>query len=91
MRLPLIQTINIILLLERSRISFIVTLLRNVFQIYLNLDTLVRLSTIDILPFDDNICIREPCLNYEACETKLMFGSAELFEEGESILFRQGV
>ena len=57
-------------------------------KIYLNLETLVRLSTIHILPFDDNICIREPCLNYEACQTRLMFGSAKPFVEGESILFR---
>ena len=57
-------------------------------KIYLNMDTLVRLSTIEILPFDDNICIREPCLNFEHCQTRLMFGSAKSFVEGESILFR---
>ena len=57
-------------------------------KIYLNLDTLIRLSTIEILPFDDNICIREPCLNFEHCQTRLMFGSAKHFIEGESILFR---
>ena len=57
-------------------------------KIYLNLDTLIRLSTIEILPFDDNICIREPCLNFEHCQTRLMFGSAKHFVDGESILFR---
>ena len=57
-------------------------------KIYLNLHTLIRLSTIEILPFDDNICIREPCLNFEHCRTRLMFGSAKQFTEGESILFR---
>ena len=57
-------------------------------KIYLNLDTLIRLSTIEVLPFDDNICIREPCLNFETCRTRLMFGSAKQFIEGESILFR---
>ena len=57
-------------------------------KIYLNLETLIRLSTIQILPFDDNICIREPCLNFEHCQTRLMFGSAKHFVDGESILFR---
>ena len=57
-------------------------------KIYLNLETLIRLSTIEILPFDDNICIREPCLNFEHCQTRLMFGSAKHFVDGESILFR---
>ena len=57
-------------------------------KIYLSLETLVRLSTIEVLPFDDNICIREPCLNYETCRTRLMFGAAKPFIEGASILFR---
>ena len=57
-------------------------------KVYLNLETLIRLSTITILPFDDNICIIEPCMNFQHCQTRLMFGSATRFVESESILFR---
>jgi cadherin EGF LAG seven-pass G-type receptor 1 len=36
-------------------------------RVYLNRAILARLATVDVLPFDDNICVREPCLNFEQC------------------------
>ncbi|KAJ8975858.1 hypothetical protein NQ317_015895 [Molorchus minor] len=57
-------------------------------KVYLNRDILARLSTVQILPFDDNLCIREPCLNYEECLTVLKFGNASEFITSETVLFR---
>lgn len=41
-----------------------------------------------ILTFDDNLCVREPCLNYEECLSVLKFGNASSFFTTEAILFR---
>lgn len=34
-------------------------------RVYLNRGVLARLATVKVLPFDDNLCLHEPCLNYE--------------------------
>nr|XP_023025805.1 protocadherin-like wing polarity protein stan [Leptinotarsa decemlineata] len=57
-------------------------------RVYLNRGILARLSTVQILPFDDNLCVREPCLNYEECLTVLKFGNASGFIASDTVLFR---
>ncbi|CAG9761162.1 unnamed protein product [Ceutorhynchus assimilis] len=57
-------------------------------RVYLNRGILARLSTVQILPFDDNLCVREPCLNYEECLTVLKFGNASGFIHSDTVLFR---
>ncbi|CAN8006957.1 unnamed protein product [Ixodes pacificus] len=41
-----------------------------------------------VLPFDDNLCVREPCINFEECLSVLKFGNASTFVASESVLFR---
>lgn len=57
-------------------------------KVYLNRAILARISTVQILPFDDNLCVREPCLNYEECLTVLKFGNASDFIISNTVLFR---
>lgn len=57
-------------------------------RVYLNRGILARLSTLIVLPFDDNLCVREPCLNYEECVTVLKFGNASGFASSNTVLFR---
>lgn len=57
-------------------------------RVYLNRAILARLSTVQVLPFDDNLCVREPCLNYEQCLTVLKFGNASDFIYSDTVLFR---
>ncbi|KAK7789529.1 hypothetical protein R5R35_000833 [Gryllus longicercus] len=57
-------------------------------RVYLNRAILARLSTVQVLPFDDNLCVREPCLNYEQCLTVLKFGNASGFISSDTVLFR---
>ncbi|XP_072387451.1 protocadherin-like wing polarity protein stan isoform X2 [Diabrotica undecimpunctata] len=57
-------------------------------KVYLNRGILAKLSTVQILPFDDNLCVREPCLNYEECLTVLKFGNASGFISSDTVLFR---
>ncbi|XP_008557612.1 protocadherin-like wing polarity protein stan [Microplitis demolitor] len=57
-------------------------------RVYLNRGILARLSTLVVLPFDDNLCVREPCLNFEDCVTVLKFGNASGFASSNTILFR---
>lgn len=57
-------------------------------RVYLNRAILARLSTVTVLPFDDNICVREPCLNYEQCLSVLKFGNASGFIHSDTVLFR---
>lgn len=57
-------------------------------RVYLNRGILARLSTLVVLPFDDNLCVREPCLNFEECVTVLKFGNASGFASSNTILFR---
>lgn len=57
-------------------------------RVYLNRAILARLATVQVLPFDDNLCVREPCLNYEQCLSVLKFGNASGFIHSDSVLFR---
>ncbi|XP_059052501.1 protocadherin-like wing polarity protein stan [Achroia grisella] len=57
-------------------------------RVYLHRATLARLATVQVLPFDDNVCVHEPCLNYEECLTVLQFGNASGFIASDSVLFR---
>lgn len=57
-------------------------------QIYLNRTLLTAVSTQRVLPFDDNICLREPCENYMKCVSVLRFDSSAPFLASASTLFR---
>lgn len=57
-------------------------------RVYLNRAILARLATVQVLPFDDNLCVREPCLNFEQCLTVLKFGNASGFISSDTVLFR---
>ncbi|CAL4108899.1 unnamed protein product [Meganyctiphanes norvegica] len=57
-------------------------------RIYLHRAQLAKLSTVQVLPFDDTLCVREPCLNFEECLNVLKFGNASGFVSSTSVLFR---
>lgn len=45
-------------------------------------------SSLQVLPFDDNICLREPCENYMKCVSVLKFDSSPPFIASNTVLFR---
>ncbi|XP_029430115.1 cadherin EGF LAG seven-pass G-type receptor 2 [Rhinatrema bivittatum] len=57
-------------------------------QLYLNRTLLAAISAQRVLPFDDNICLREPCENYMRCVSVLRFDSSAPFIASDTILFR---
>uniref|UniRef100_A0ABI8A8C3 Cadherin EGF LAG seven-pass G-type receptor 1 n=1 Tax=Felis catus TaxID=9685 RepID=A0ABI8A8C3_FELCA len=57
-------------------------------QIYLNRTLLTAVSAQRVLPFDDNICLREPCENYMKCVSVLKFDSSAPFISSTTVLFR---
>ncbi|XP_023246804.1 protocadherin-like wing polarity protein stan [Copidosoma floridanum] len=57
-------------------------------RVYLNRGILARLANVKVLPFDDNLCVSEPCLNFEECITVLKFGNASGFANSNTVLFR---
>ncbi|XP_034725126.1 cadherin EGF LAG seven-pass G-type receptor 2 isoform X2 [Etheostoma cragini] len=57
-------------------------------RLYLNRSLLVKISSQEVLPFDDNICLREPCENYMKCVSVLKFDSLAPFVASDTILFR---
>ncbi|XP_062317832.1 cadherin EGF LAG seven-pass G-type receptor 1-like [Osmerus eperlanus] len=57
-------------------------------QIYLNRTLLTLVSSQRVLPFDDNICLREPCENYMKCVSVLRFDSSAPFVASDTVLFR---
>lgn len=57
-------------------------------KVYLNRAILAKLSTVQVLPFDDNLCVREPCVSFEECVTLLKFGNASGFIHSDTVLFR---
>ena len=60
-------------------------------RVYLQYNLLKKLLLLEILPFDDNICVREPCLNYETCSSQMKIALDESNREplkGSSLLFR---
>ena len=46
-------------------------------RIYLQKVLLEKLLLLPVLPFDDTICVREPCLNYEQCSSALRIDETE--------------
>uniref|UniRef100_A0A8C2T9U6 Cadherin EGF LAG seven-pass G-type receptor 2 n=1 Tax=Coturnix japonica TaxID=93934 RepID=A0A8C2T9U6_COTJA len=48
-------------------------------RLYLNRSLLAAISAQRVLPFDDNICLREPCENYMKCVSVLKFDSSAPF------------
>ncbi|KAH3819069.1 cadherin EGF LAG seven-pass G-type receptor 1-like isoform X2 [Dreissena polymorpha] len=57
-------------------------------QIYLKRVLLANLSTLQILPFDDNLCLGEVCPYFEQCLSVQWFESAAPFITSETMLFR---
>ncbi|XP_077984710.1 cadherin EGF LAG seven-pass G-type receptor 2-like isoform X2 [Glandiceps talaboti] len=57
-------------------------------RVYLNRATLSRISESTVLPFDDNLCLVEPCANNEECQSILAFGETSGFVQSQTVLFR---
>ncbi|KAG5837852.1 hypothetical protein ANANG_G00217420 [Anguilla anguilla] len=57
-------------------------------RLYLNRPRLTSLAQMEVLPFDDNVCLREPCQNYMKCISVLRFNSSAPFIASPTILFR---
>ncbi|XP_041081369.1 cadherin EGF LAG seven-pass G-type receptor 3-like, partial [Polyodon spathula] len=57
-------------------------------QLYLSRPRLTARAMLEVLPFDDNVCLREPCQNYMKCVSVLQFNSSAPFISSASILFR---
>ncbi|XP_031420890.1 cadherin EGF LAG seven-pass G-type receptor 1 isoform X2 [Clupea harengus] len=57
-------------------------------RVYLNRTQLQHLSGQRVLPFDDNVCLREPCQNYMKCVAVLRFDSSAPFISSDTVLFR---
>ncbi|XP_069855921.1 cadherin EGF LAG seven-pass G-type receptor 1 isoform X2 [Dipodomys merriami] len=57
-------------------------------HIYLNRTLLAAIAAQRVLPFDDNICLREPCENYMKCVSVLRFDSSAPFVSSATVLFR---
>uniref|UniRef100_A0AAY4BX72 Cadherin EGF LAG seven-pass G-type receptor 1 n=1 Tax=Denticeps clupeoides TaxID=299321 RepID=A0AAY4BX72_9TELE len=57
-------------------------------RVYLNRTLLRRLSGQRVLPFDDNVCLREPCQNYMRCVAVQRFDSSAPFVSSHTVLFR---
>ncbi|KAL2093590.1 hypothetical protein ACEWY4_010902 [Coilia grayii] len=57
-------------------------------RVYLNRTLLRHLSGQRVLPFDDNVCLREPCQNYMKCVAVLRFDSSAPFISSDTVLFR---
>ncbi|XP_061869715.1 cadherin EGF LAG seven-pass G-type receptor 2 [Colius striatus] len=57
-------------------------------RLYLNRSLLAAVSAQRVLPFDDNVCLREPCENYLRCVSVLRFDSSAPFLASDTVLFR---
>ncbi|OWK50438.1 Cadherin EGF LAG seven-pass G-type receptor 2 [Lonchura striata] len=57
-------------------------------RLYLNRSLLAATTAQQVLPFDDNVCLREPCENYMRCVSVLQFDSSAPFLASDTILFR---
>ncbi|MFT7804338.1 cadherin EGF LAG seven-pass G-type receptor 2 [Arapaima gigas] len=57
-------------------------------RLYLKRGELARASALRVLPFDDNVCLREPCENYMRCVSVLRFDSLAPFVASDTVLFR---
>uniref|UniRef100_A0A4W4H7M5 Cadherin EGF LAG seven-pass G-type receptor 1a n=1 Tax=Electrophorus electricus TaxID=8005 RepID=A0A4W4H7M5_ELEEL len=57
-------------------------------QLYLKRALLTLVTAQRVLPFDDNVCLREPCQNYMKCVAALRFDSSAPFVTSNAVLFR---
>eukprot|EP00058_Branchiostoma_floridae_P003781 XP_002589269.1 hypothetical protein BRAFLDRAFT_130073 [Branchiostoma floridae] len=57
-------------------------------RVYLRRTLLNQLTAATVLPFDDNVCLIEPCPNYERCVSVLKFDSTAPFVTSDTVLFR---
>ncbi|XP_025106932.1 cadherin EGF LAG seven-pass G-type receptor 2-like isoform X2 [Pomacea canaliculata] len=56
--------------------------------IYLYRTLLANLSALQVLPFDDNLCLREPCANFAVCLSTVNSGQAKPFISSDTVMFR---
>ncbi|KAM9320481.1 cadherin EGF LAG seven-pass G-type receptor 2 [Gastrophryne carolinensis] len=81
------QILNVSLLVQSSEGMFLPSeILREL--LYLNRTLLATLAQQKVLPFDDNVCLREPCPNYMLCVSALRFDSSAPFLTSDTLLFR---
>ncbi|QQP58448.1 Starry night, partial [Caligus rogercresseyi] len=57
-------------------------------RIFLQSDLASKLLILEQTPFDENLCVQEPCLNYEECHTVTRFGKDFDYISDEAIMFR---
>ncbi|GIY35478.1 protocadherin-like wing polarity protein stan [Caerostris darwini] len=57
-------------------------------RVYLGRAILAKLTHVYVLPFEDNLCVREPCINFEQCLSVLKFGNASDFISSDMYFFR---
>ena len=57
-------------------------------RIYLHRELLTKLTLLEYLPFDDNVCVREPCLNFEKCRPVLKFGPNDVMLKASTLMLR---
>jgi hypothetical protein len=50
--------------------------------------TLSSMAALDILDFTDNLCVREPCVNFEKCNLVLKFGSVHDTVATDDFIFK---
>lgn len=75
---------------EKTHLEKLVILIKDYIKqrIYLHKEVLQKLMLLEMLPFDDNICVREPCLNFERCSSLLKFGGEDRTLESKTLMFR---
>ncbi|XP_076447464.1 LOW QUALITY PROTEIN: cadherin EGF LAG seven-pass G-type receptor 2-like [Babylonia areolata] len=56
--------------------------------IYLYRSHLANLSALQVLPFDDNLCLIEPCPSYSVCQSMVRWGEPRPFISSSTVLFR---
>ena len=57
-------------------------------KIYINKDIFQNILALPILPFSDDICVKEPCLNYERCSTIPKLGNVQRLLVHKSVTLR---
>ncbi|XP_068125539.1 cadherin EGF LAG seven-pass G-type receptor 2 isoform X2 [Hyperolius riggenbachi] len=81
------QILNVSLLVQNAEGTFLPSeILREL--LFLNRTLLAVLAQQKVLPFDDNVCLREPCPNYMLCVSALRFDSSAPFLASDTLLFR---
>ncbi len=57
-------------------------------RVYLQQDVIEQILGLTVLPFTDDICVKEPCLNYELCRTTPKFGQQHGVLAHSAVTFR---